>query len=186
NFGPTSFDRRHIFVTTYTYRIPFFHGLKGGLLGVGNAIMSGWELSGITRAQTGEYRTVRGSTSIGTRRSDYIGGEVGLPSDQRSPARWFNTAAFAPAPDERRGTSGPGIVVGPGRYMWDISMRKKFAIREGISTQVQADFFNAFNQTNLNNPNTDPGSLTSPNNAFGTINGAAPGRNIQLGLKLVF
>jgi len=70
--------------------------------------------------------------------------------------------------------------------MWDISMRKKFAIREGISTQVQADFFNAFNQTNLNNPNTDPGSLTSPNNAFGTINGAAPGRNIQLGLKLVF
>jgi len=70
--------------------------------------------------------------------------------------------------------------------MWDISMRKKFAVRESISMQIQADFFNAFNRTNLNNPDTNPGSLTSANNAFGTINGAAPGRNIQLGLKLVF
>src|SRR5947199_9947052 len=24
NYGPASFDRRHIFVTTYTYRLPFF------------------------------------------------------------------------------------------------------------------------------------------------------------------
>jgi Carboxypeptidase regulatory-like domain len=186
NYGPTSFDRRHIFVTTYTYRIPFFHGWKGGIPGVANAIMSGWELSGITRAQTGQYLTVSGSTSIGTRRADYIGGDVSLASDQRSVARWFNTAAFLPAPDERRGSSGTGIVVSPGRYMWDISMRKKFALRESISMQIQADFFNAFNQTNLNNPSTSYGSLTSPSNSFGTINGAAPGRNIQLGLKLVF
>ena len=72
-------------------------------------------------------------------------------------------------------------------------MRKKFAISEGIKLQLQADFFNAFNRTNFNNPGTDLGSVTlvngvptSSNRAFGTVSGAAPGRSVQLGLKLTF
>jgi hypothetical protein len=45
----------------------------------------------------------------------------------------------------------------------------------------QVDFFNAFNQTNLNGPNVQIGS-----SSYGTITGSAPARNIQLGLKLTF
>jgi len=47
--------------------------------------------------------------------------------------------------------------------------------------QFQADFFNAFNHTNLNNPN-----VVVTDAAYGTISSAAPSRNIQLGLKLNF
>jgi outer membrane receptor protein involved in Fe transport len=94
---------------------------------------------------------------------------------------WFNTRAFVTAPDTRRGTSGTGNVVGPGRRLWDLSMRKKFKIAEGKAFQFQADFFNAFNMTNFNNPNT-----TVTDQAFGTVSGAAPGRNIQVGLKFTF
>ncbi len=60
-------------------------------------------------------------------------------------------------------------------------MRKRFNMTERINLQFQADFFNAFNQVLLNNPN-----VTVTNNDYGTINGTAPGRNIQLGLKLNF
>jgi hypothetical protein len=192
NYGPTSFDRRHIFVTTYTYRIPFFHDWKG----VGGAILSGWELSGITRFQTGPLLTVSGTTAIGSRRADYLGGDVNLPSSERTLERWFNEEAFAPASETRPGTSGRGIIIGPGRDVWDLSMRKRFAVREGIKLLVQADFFNAFNHTLLNAPNTSmPALLTTAGadprqniktSSFGSISGAGAGRNIQLALKLTF
>jgi hypothetical protein len=181
-YGPVSFDRRHIFVTTYTYRIPFFHG-AGQFL---RAAAGGWEISGISRAQSAALFTVTGGTSIGTRRADYVGGEVDLPGIERSPAQWFNTRAFAPAPDTRFGNSGVRNLAGPGRYLWDLSLRKKFSVTEGIRMQFQADFFNAFNQTNLGSPDTNFGSLTSPRASFGTISDAAPGRSVQLGLKLTF
>jgi hypothetical protein len=190
NYGPTSFDRRHIFVTTYTYRIPFFRSLTG----VGGAVLSGWEFSGITRFQTGPLLTMTGATSIGTRRADYLGGDVDLFRFERTLDRWFNEEAFTPANDARPGNSGRGILVGPGRNLWDLSMRKRFGITEGMKLLVQADFFNAFNHTNFNNPNTTMPALTTGadprvnirTSGFGSITGAAPGRNVQIGLKLTF
>ena len=148
-------------------------------------MLSGWELSGITHLQSGSYLTPTATTSIGSRRADYNGGEVSILAPQ-GPALWFNTAAFAPPPDSRLGNAGVGIIVGPGRRLWDLSARKLFDITEGTKLQFQADFFNAFNQTNFNDPGIAFGSLTSPNTAFGKIAAAAPGRNIQMGLKLVF
>ena len=144
---------------------------------VRNAI-GGWEVSGITRWQTGQNLTPTGNSSIGGRRADYIGGEIEGP---KTIEQWFNTAAFANPPDTRRGTAGVGIIEGPGRYLWDLSLRKKFALTEKFRLQFQGDFFNAFNSTNLNTPNVNRNDA-----AFGTITASAPGRNIQLGLKLTF
>jgi len=178
NYGPASFDRRHIFVTTYTYTIPFFRRWKG----VRGAALSGWEVSGITRLQTGPYLTVVSNSNIpNTRRAEYLGGEVSLPADERGIDRWFNTAAFGRPPDDRRGSSGVGAVEGPGRHLWDLSARKRFAFAERFRLQFQVDFFNAFNQLNFNNP-----SVNASSNDFGTITSVAPGRNLQLGLKLTF
>ena len=174
NYGPTTFDRRHVFVTTYTYQLPFFRNLTG----IGGSMLAGWELSGITRFQTGQLLTPIGATSIGTRRADYVGGEVDGP---RAVTEWFDKAAFARAPDERRGTAGVGVIQGPGRQVWDVSLRKRFALREQVGLQFQADFFNAWNLVNFNNPNVNTTDL-----AYGAINGAAPGRNLQFGLKLTF
>lgn len=174
NYGPTSFDRRHILVLTYTYTLPQMRGSNGVLRGVAG----GWEVSGITRWQTGQLLTPTGNSSIGGRRADYIGGEI---EGAKTIQQWFNTSAFANPPDERRGTAGVGIIEGPGRYLWDLSLRKRFLVTERIGLQFQGDFFNAFNQVNLNNPNTNRNDV-----AFGTITASAPGRNIQLGLKLTF
>lgn len=174
NYGPTSFDRRHIFVTTYTYRLPFFRKITG----IGGATLSGWEVSGITRFQTVPYLTPTGTTSIGGRRADYVGGVVAGP---RTNTEWFDTAAFTRAPDERRGTGGIGVIEGPGRQVWDVSLRKRFALTERVGLQFQGDFFNVWNFVNFNNPNVNTTDV-----AYGTISGAAPGRNFQFGLKLTF
>jgi hypothetical protein len=175
NFGPASFDRRQIFVTTYDYHLPFFNKLHG----VGGAVLSGWEVSGITRYQSGAPFTVTANTAIGARRADYVGGSVLLPN--AGPNGWINPAAFAAAPATRRGNSGAGIVTGPNLQTWDFSMRKQFNITERFNVRVQADMFNAFNHANFRAPAT---VLTTA--GFGTIGTTGPPRNIQFGIKLNF
>lgn len=174
NYGPVSFDRRHIFVTTYTYRMPFFRKSNAFLQNT----LGGWELSGISRWQTGQNLTPTGNSSIGGRRADATGQDVAGP---RTLDEWFNTAAFVNPPNDRRGTAGVGVIEGPGRRLWDISARKRFSLTEKVGLQFQADFFNAWNIVNLQNPSTNANA-----GDFGSIDGAAPARNIQLGLKLTF
>jgi hypothetical protein len=188
NYGPATFDRRHIFVATYDYHIPFLRNKKG----VEGAILSGWEVSGITRFQSGAPFTPTGNTAIGTRRADYLGGPVLLSN--HGPDGWINPAAFAPAPLGRRGNAPVGIVHGPSLQTWDFSMRKQFRLTERFNLRFQADMFNAFNRANFRAPDVAFGSCTvtatsqcAPSNgAFGKIGTAGPARNIQFGLKLNF
>ncbi len=175
SYGPASFDRRHIFVATYDYHLPFLRNKKG----VVGALLAGWEASGITRFQSGPYFTVTGSTSIGTRRADYLGGPVLLATP--GPDGWINPAAFATAPDGRRGTAGVGMVKGPNLQTWDFSLRKQFRMTERFRMRFQADMFNAFNRANFRGPGTVVTNL-----GFGTIGTTGPPRNIQFGLKLDF
>ena len=177
NYGPATFDRRHIFVATYTYRVPFFRHMNG----FAGFLLDGFELSGVTRMQSGAYFTVIGNTSLGNRRADYLGGPVLVPNGERSQGSWINRAAFATAPDTRRGTSGVGVVEGPGSQVWDFSIRRRFSLTERFKLQFQADIFNAFNRTNFRDM-----EVTVTNAAFGTLTAAGPARNIQFGLKLTF
>ena len=174
NYGLATFDRRHIFVTTYDYRVPFFSKMKG----VGGVVLSGWEISGITRYQSGPYFTILASTAIGTRRADYLGGPVLLPNPGGN--GWINPDAFAAAPANRRGNSGVGNVQGPSLQTWDFSMRKQFTLSERFNLRFQADMFNAFNRVNYRVT-----SLTRTTAGFG-VPTAGPARNIQFGLKLTF
>ncbi|HEV2688744.1 MAG TPA: carboxypeptidase regulatory-like domain-containing protein, partial [Bryobacteraceae bacterium] len=178
NYGPASHDRRHIFVGTYTYRIPLLRDRRGI---VGTAF-GRWEISGITRFQSGALLTPTGSSFIpGTRRSSYIGGPVALPSDQRGPDLWFNTAAFTNAPPAALGNAGVGIIQAPGWENWDVSLRKNFRVREGWNLGFTADAFNVMNHVNFDDPN-----VSTSNSAFGTISTSQPARNIQFGLRFSF
>jgi hypothetical protein len=176
NYGPTSFDRRHIFYATYVWQLPMlrsFNGLVRNTVG-------GWQLSGVVRWQTGQYYTITGSTSVNTRRADYLGGPITISNP--GPNLWFNTAVFAAAPNNRYGNSGTGIVEGPGLQTYDLSLAKHFALTERFDLKFQGDFFNAPNITNFSTLNT---VVTNTSN-FGTLSAAYPPRNVQLSLKLSF
>lgn len=176
NYGPASYDRRHVFVSTWTYRVPFLRDRRDIL---GQAL-GGWEVSGITRFQSGPFLTATGNTSIGGRRADYVDGQDIQISDGDENG-WFNPGAFVRAPDTRRGTATVGQIEGPAYYVWDVSFRKKFSITSDVKLGLQADLFNLFNRVNLNNPNTN---TTDAN--YARINGAGPARQMQIGLRLEF
>jgi hypothetical protein len=181
NWGPSDFDRTHIFVGTWSYRLPFFRDDRG-LLG---RVLGGWEISGITRYQTGAPFTITGDTSIGNRRADFVGGDA-YSGERINPAsgavQWLNPAAFVSAPEGRPGNSTRGQFRGPSYHVWDISLRKQFVLSGDVRLQVQADFFNAWNTVNWQNPNSNLASGAG----FGVITATQPPRNIQLGLRLMF
>jgi hypothetical protein len=157
--------------------MPFFRG-QGN---VAEAAIGGWEISGKVRWQSGQYLTPTGNTSIGTRRADYAGGDISLPSDQRSQDRWFNTDAFAAAPEGRRGTATIGIIEGPHWYQWDISLRKRFRFGGNRGVELRADVFNVFDRVNFNNPN-----VTVTAAEYGRITQAKIPRQTQLSLRFSF
>ena len=177
NWGPSDFDRTHVFVGTWTWQLPFFSDqttLAGKTIG-------GWELSGIMRYQTGAPLTVTANTSIGGRRADLVGDPYG--GDFSDPLQFLNPAAFAAAPEGRRGNSERGGFRGPSLHVWDVSLRKIFAVTGTVKVQVQADMFNVFNHTNLRFSGQ---SLNLSGGGFGLLNQAAPPRNVQLGVRLMF
>jgi len=97
------------------------------------------------------------------------------------PNGWWNRAAFATAPYNRWGTAGAGTVRGPGMQIYNMSLTKFFYVTERINIRLRADFVNAFNHTNFNDP-----SANQTSSSYGTITGAYPSRAINLGVKLAF
>ena len=182
NWGPSSFDRRHILVETWTWDVPYLQH-DGGVLG---AVLGNWQVSGIYRYQSGTPLTITGNTAIGTRRADYLGGDPYVPDSKRTNANgaivWLDPTQFTAAPETRLGNSLRGQFVGPAYQVFDLSFRKAIPLpRHDTRIKFQADLFNAFNHTNFGNPAT---TTTSAN--FGQITSVSPPRNIQLGLRIEF
>jgi hypothetical protein len=175
NYGPNSFDRRHVFIATYVWSLPRLQHWNA----VGKQIFGSWMLNGIIRLQTGQYYTVTGSTAEGTRRADSLGGAL-YPANQ-GPNGWFNTANFAAAPVSRLGNSGAGIIEGPPLHVFNLSLAKNFRYKERFNLKYQADFFNAINTANFSGL-----GVTVTSGGFGTLSSAYPPRQIQMSLKLTF
>jgi hypothetical protein len=181
NYGPATFDRSHVVVGTYTYSLPFFQGSTGWK----KALLHGYEISGITRFQSGRPLTITASAAIGTqgatRRADLVAGEPLYLFDDDSDRTWINPAAFVAAPNSRFGNSPVGVVRGYDLFTNDFSLRKRFRIGEKKSLMFQGDLFNAFNRPNYSGIQT-----VRTSSGFGVFNSSGPGRSIQLGLKFTF
>ena len=81
------------------------------------------------------------------------------------------------------GNTRRNFLYGPGLELVNISAGKEFAFYEQVRLQLRVDATNAFNHTNLGQPNTNFDNLgTGPQ-----INGATTGgRVLQGGLRLSF
>jgi hypothetical protein len=82
------------------------------------------------------------------------------------------------------GDSGRNTLTGPGWFDSDLSVIKSFPVREQMTVQFRAEFYNVFNHANLANPNgcVDCGGA-------GTITSLASNasmRKMQFGLRFEF
>lgn len=189
DYGLSDFDQRHRFVASALYQLPFGRGQRWGsnLPAMVNSLVGGWQVNTIYTYGSGIPFTIatgtdRSNTGVNYQRANVIGPNNGnLPSDQRSPERWFDTSAFELAPVGTFGNSGRNIVFGPPTNNVDLSIFKDFPIHESKVLQFRAEFFNFLNHTQFGLPVADP---VSPQ--FGEILGTRPAREIQFALKFTF
>jgi hypothetical protein len=192
------FDVRHRFIANAVWDLPIGRG--GRLLNNDSAaarVIGGWQMNTIVTLETGTPFTVTapdvsqtggshqsrancisdpyaGATS---ERSGYVGnGATGF---------FLNPAAFAIPATGTFGTCAPRAFHGPGLQNVDLSLFKRFPIRESWFVEFRAEAFNAFNRANFNNPNASiaASSIGSFGRSFSTVTDP---REIQLALKLYF
>jgi hypothetical protein len=77
------------------------------------------------------------------------------------------------------GATGRNILSGPALNSTDFAILKDFPFKERYRFEFRSEFFNTFNQVSFRQPDTG----ITDGAAFGTIQGANPGRVIQFGLK---
>src|SRR5579862_2733972 len=195
--GRSMFDSRHRLVVSYQWDLPFFKHSQEWYA----HILGGWQVNGVTVAQTGTPFTVYDSAGVSA------GGGApeisGFPSDRPNlvgdptqgscpngspagtPNCWFNPGAFQRLNPVTQigqyGNAGRNIVSGPGMQQWDFSALKNFHFTESKNLQFRAELFNIFNHANFGLPVND---MNSPN--VGQIQTSQPGRLVQFALKFMF
>ncbi|MBA3514920.1 MAG: TonB-dependent receptor [Pyrinomonadaceae bacterium] len=190
--GRSNFDVAHRLSVSYVYDLPFGKGRTYiADDGAWSKLLTGWQTSGIVTLQTGRPFTVAlvrefdnsgtGISALGFGANDRpnLAGNPNL--GQRSPERWFNTAAFTFPPRGSFGNAGRNILDGPGYHNVNASLFKNTALSDRMNLQFRAEFFNLFNHPNLNLPDNFLGSPS-----FGQITSARDPRHIQFGVKLLF
>jgi len=176
-------DIPHSFVASYMYALPVGKGKRfaSSAGGVTNALVGGWELTGITTAKVGFPLGITAPCNYeycNAQRPDLIGNpNLSNPTINE----WFNTSAFAEPTPYTFGNVPRTMphLRAPGEYTWDLAVQKNFRWQERFRAEFRVEMFNAFNHANFYAPDSgyqDP--------AFGTITGALPSRDVQLGLKL--
>ena len=163
DWGPATYDVRHVGVIDEVYQLPFGHSQRF-LSGAGrftDALVGGWSANSIVTLQSGFPFTPQlsynpsnnGDTKNPVRpfiNPDFHGNPI-----VGKPTQWFNPAAFLapPAGSGFYGNLGRDTLSGPGTTEWDYSMFKDTSLHERLRLQLRAELFNILNHSNFNTPN---------------------------------
>lgn len=178
--GLASYDRRQIFIFSYIYPLPFWKQQDAWY----KVAFGGWQLSGVTTLQSGRPLNIgiqgdRAGIGQGGQRPDVVG-EV-FSQGTKTADRWFDRAAFAVPAAATFGNLGRNAVLGPGANNWDVSLQKIFRIKERMSFDFRAEFYNAPHHFSYFGVSTTVGAAN-----FGQVVSANDPRTLQFGLRFSF
>jgi Carboxypeptidase regulatory-like domain len=201
NYGPLDFDRRHNFSVNWVYELPKATASRA----LGYAL-NDWQLSGIYRYGTGQPYNIGYNLPTGLSNYTYTGTQniesarvllLKNPGSGHSsdPYRQFDITAFAlPQPGSQGFESGRNYLYRSPINSWDLSLSKRFQVKERAKFEIRLDAFNALNHTQFNDVNTTltANSPFGPNGnlvnktGFGAVTSVRPPRNLQLGARFEF
>ena len=212
--GPVTPDLRHRFTISYLYELPVGHGRPylNSMKGWADAVLGGWQIGGITTAQSGEALTAVMSTDFSNTGSfSYRPDQIHNPYDfsfntasqgtdyqcsnpgHQTLDCWFNQAAFVTpglAPGQQSahayGNSRVGNLRGPDLVDFDFVLQKNFKVYEAQQLEFRAEFFNLFNHPNFGLPGGSGQIAVDFPGAAAITNTATDNRQVEFALKYTF
>jgi hypothetical protein len=191
-------DIPHSLAINYIYDLPVGKGKKllSGANPVVNAVLGGWQVSGIYKYDSGlplTFTANNNTFSFGGSQQPNVSdieaagkGQTNFNgSGTKKINRWFNTSVFSLPPDFTFGNAPRwlGNIRADHTNNFDFSLGKNWLLREKFRVQFRSEFFNMFNRVQFGRANTN---INNP--GFGQVRGTinTGPRNIQLGLRLGF
>jgi len=201
--GPSDFDIRHNINANGIWELPFGRGkmIGGDANGFVDAIIGGWELTGIFNYRSGlAFGTTTVSFPVGfvfDSPAQLVGSTSALETqvhDVGNTVQLFRdpAAALAALRNPRHGEMGNrNNLRGPSLWIADMALLKNFRLpwSETHRLQIRAEAFNVFNHNNFGLPtSTAPLRQTSINgNTFGQITTTATAaREFQFAIRYDF
>ncbi len=186
--GYSDFDTPHNFTLSHIYELPF---------GKNNPVLGGWSLSGLFIWRSGQRMNLtlgRDVDDDGNANRDRPALLSGSLKDLYAKGRFDRAQYLIPQAQAAVILGVPADVTNPASSLernplrspavqtYDLSLLKRFTVRERFSATFEANAFNLFNRINFAGPS---GSVASP--LFGVATRTiTPSRQVQLGLKLAF
>jgi hypothetical protein len=186
-WSPQLADVKQNFVASFYYELPWGKGRKFGsnwAKPVDYAI-GGWQMGGSFVTHTGFPLTIKTTDRSGTLARSARAQVVGTPHDSHivGPGNhWLDVSAYAQPATFTFGNSGPGVVRGPGATIFNLSLSKRFPVKERKWFEIRGEAFNLANSPIFNSPVSQ--TITSA--VFGEISTTSGERNVQLVAKFVF
>ncbi len=198
--GMNSYNRRperglavnhfpHNFIASYVWQLPLG---KGRAMNIQNkvldAVVGGWQFSGITNFRSGPYLTIVVANDLanvlaGEQRANATGIAPSRLDPRTSGLLGFDRAAYSTPSRGVFGNLGRTTQQGFGVNNWDMGINKDFPISklgEASRLQLRFEFFNIFNHTQFNNP----GTTVNVPATYGLVNSARDPRILQIAGKL--
>jgi hypothetical protein len=199
-YGPDDFNRKHVFLFSQVWELPFGRGKKFGsdMPRALDLIIGGFQINSITNWSSGlpfspSYSSCGADRDTGPCRVITIG-DVDTDGDRDGfftvvPSGSLATNGAVSGPYLRPGIEQFGnrrnSLTGPGFFNTDLSVFKNFTITESVRAQFRAEAFNVFNHVNLGQPD---GCVDCGGNA-GKISSIASNslmRQFQFGVRITF
>jgi hypothetical protein len=181
----SSGDMPNVLSFSGIFDLPAGHGHRFASTGIGNAALGGWALNTIFQMQSGMPVTVTQATNhnafagFALQRPNLIASPSLAPT-LRTPAHYFNTAAFATAPQFVIGNASRNPVRGPAYRDLDVALVKHIHLAEMTDLEFRAEVFDVTNTPAFAQPNGSFGSA-----AFGSITATTTDPHVvQFALRL--
>jgi hypothetical protein len=171
----------HRLLIEATYELPHFTRQRAL-----HAVAGGWKVGVVQTAQSGPTFTVITSANTtnafpaGPLRPDVLR-NAALPRSERTPGRWFDTAAFVNPAPFTFGSSGRSNLRAAPLVGTDVTFEKSFAASERVRIDLRCEFYNVLNHAVFNVPD-----FTLGNAGFGSVSSARAPRVGQLAARFSF
>jgi len=197
NYGPSDWDRTHMFTLSHLIQLPFGAGGKFINRGIASQILGQWQLSGVLRLASGAPFTVTADPTLCNCPGLTPTANVVVAGSQTvlAPSYFYGYLygfvpyevplfAFTEPGAGQIGNAGRNSVRGPRLTNYNLSVFRNFPVHDRAKLEIRGEAYNLTNTPNFDRPNGNINSLM-----FGQSNSLAPSygpRTLQFAARVVF